>query len=76
MVCVLCEQYLRGSSEVYKPRQLNLNGESIHFFGIMSIKFLPDRGKRNEHGIPLRKLFIFGRDGLPQVRDWIREWLK
>jgi len=33
-------------------------------------------GRRNKHGIPLRKLFIFGRAGLPELRGWVREWLK
>ena len=33
-------------------------------------------GRRNKHGIPLRKLLIFGRTGLPELRHWVREWLK
>jgi hypothetical protein len=34
------------------------------------------RGRRNKHGIPLRRLLIFGPSGLAEVRGWIKEWLK
>ena len=33
-------------------------------------------GKRNKHGIPLRKLWIFGKTGLQEVRDWQKKQLR
>jgi hypothetical protein len=33
-------------------------------------------GRRNKHGIPLRRLLIFGRAGLSEVQSWVKEWLK
>jgi hypothetical protein len=43
---------------------------------VLSIQFYRRPGRRNKHGIPLRKLLIFGRDGLTEVRGWVKEWLK
>ena len=43
---------------------------------VLSILTVAVAGRRNKHGIPLRKLLIFGRSGLPEVRGWVKEWLK
>jgi hypothetical protein len=42
----------------------------------MSIQAAYVDGKRNKHGTPLRKLLIFGKTGLPDVREWKRRWMK
>lgn len=44
----------------------------IHTVG--QVNYFPNSGwRRNKHDIPLRKLFIFGRSGLPGVRGWVKE---
>jgi hypothetical protein len=42
----------------------------------VSINYIVILGRRNKHGIPLRRLLIFGGFGLAEVRGWVKEWLK
>ena len=43
---------------------------------LMSTIICADRGRRNKHGIPLRKLLIFGKTGLEEMRGWQKKHLR
>jgi hypothetical protein len=42
----------------------------------LSIENTTESGRRNKHGMPLRRLLIFGPSGLAEVRGWVKDWLK
>ena len=56
-----------------------LGGKRANFmpnYLCLSIGIFHALGTRNKHGIPLRRLSIFGGYGLPEMRGWVKECLK
>jgi hypothetical protein len=64
----------RGQQEV---KAVATRGERI-FLQEWAVNIFSQKrnGRRNKHGIPLRRLLIFGPSGLAEVRGWVKEWLK
>jgi hypothetical protein len=55
---------------------MRVRARIVYFLLELSRAFSSYVGRRNKHGIPLRKLLIFGRSGLAEMRGWVKEWLK